>query len=143
MIKIRKSVFETNSSSTHTITIYTDDEWAKLSDMRNDPNCLYQVYRGKYVTIQDIIKMWEESDYSYEKRASEKLKKFIGDRELKDCLEEEYDRQSGGTLEDYLHDMGFNSINYGEDDCLEEEITEYTTPKGENLHIVCHYGYEG
>ena len=60
MIQIRRGVFETNSSSTHSITICTRDEydkWKKGEFILDD-------YRDKLVTIDDMFSTMLEHEYS-------------------------------------------------------------------------------
>lgn len=98
-----------------------------------------------YVTIDDVIKNLLESDWSVDKENGKKLQEFINGRELKDCLDTEFDEYD--SLDEFLRESGYKSVNYEDYDdgyyCLEEDYTRYTTPGGELLHIVCKYGRDG
>lgn len=54
-LQIRSGVFETNSSSQHTLTIMSKEEYEKyLSDGAN-ANLLWDIYDGRYVSKEDVI----------------------------------------------------------------------------------------
>lgn len=69
MIQLRTKVFETNSSSTHSINICTESEW---SDWKNGKT-LFNPYTGKFMEIQSnnedtthymtFDDFWEDDDY--------------------------------------------------------------------------------
>lgn len=59
MFSIRKSVFETNSSSTHSICICTEDEYERF----RDGETMYDSYNDELVTVSD--NEIEEDKYRY------------------------------------------------------------------------------
>lgn len=148
MISIRRGTFETNSSSTHSISIYTDKEFEEMNRKKNDPNYLFSDWQEKFYTIEDIITRYKGSESFDERIIGEKLRMFLSGRELKDCLQEEFEEYD--SFEEYLNDeLELKSINYRNGDnydgysYLEEDYTQYTTPGGEHLHIICKYGRDG
>ena len=129
MIQIRQGVFETNSSSTHSITIapesdfnrwkngdvYLNDGWWSSS---NDPN------KDKtFLTKDEAINLL--GSYEYYKR-NEDLND-MNDEELNEVFEE----WEIYTFENYW------------DDYLEDYETHYTTEHGDNIIVFGQYGYNG
>ena len=66
MISIRKNVFETNSSSTHSICICTEEDFNKW---KNDEK-LWDYYGDKLVDVDEVPKedrdTWDFRSYDYE-----------------------------------------------------------------------------
>ena len=62
MIQIRRGVFETNSSSTHTITICTKAEYEDFKQGR----LLVNPWEGTLSAPCDIDPTWREDYYTYE-----------------------------------------------------------------------------
>ena len=115
MIKSRFGVFETNSSSTHSISIYTDTEWEK-------------VQRG-----EGYIRRWDDRGIIYTK---EEVIDLINDEKDKDFVR----NSSDDTLtNEVLLDYDFVPSDW-KDEGLECDVTESVTSSGEKLHIVCQYG---
>lgn len=129
MIQIRQGVFETNSSSTHSITIapesdfnkwkngdvYLNDGWWSSS---NDPN------KDKtFLTKDEAINLL--GSYEYYKR----------NEDLNDMNDEELNEVFGDwdiyTFENYW------------DDYLEDYETHYTTEHGDDIIVFGQYGYNG
>lgn len=141
MFSIRRGTFETNSSSTHSISIYTDKEWKDYKSKEDDLSYLLDD-EDKFMTIDEVINELLHSDWGIDAEYGEKLKSFMNGRNLEDCLEEEFEDYD--SLDEFLSDHGYYSVYYREDsdNCLETDHTEYTTPGGEKLHILCKYGYQ-
>lgn len=139
MFSIRRGTFETNSSSTHSISIYTDKEWEDYKNKEDDLSYLLND-DDKFMTIDEVINELLQSDWKNDVEHGEKLKSFMNGRNLEDCLEEEFEDYN--SLDEFLSDNGYYSVYYREDydNCLETYHTEYTTPGGEKLHILCKYG---
>lgn len=129
MIQIRRGVFETNSSSTHSITIapesdfnkwkngdvYLNDGWWSSSE---DPN------KDKtFLTKDEAINLL--GSYEYYKR----------NEDLNDMNDEELNEVFGDwdiyTFENYW------------DDYLEDYETHYTTEHGDDIIVFGQYGYNG
>lgn len=129
MIQIRQGVFETNSSSTHSITIapesdfnrwkngdvYLNDGWWSSS---NDPN------KDKtFLTRDEAINLLRSNKY------------YIGDEDLDGMGIEE--------LNEVFRDWDIYTFENYWDDYLEDYETHYTTEHGDNIIVFGQYGYNG
>lgn len=122
MIQVRQGVFETNSSSTHSITMCTKNEfneWVDGKIYRND-GCWYDstsVLKDKdFLTYDEAIELIKSSKY------------------YKPMKEDE-------NVDDYFKKYEIYSYNnWGE--YYETDVTNYTTPNGEEIVAVCYYGYD-
>lgn len=144
MKQIRKNVFETNSSSTHTLAICTEDEYkdwkaGKLlfnkwheTFIKNSINITerdrkeaeerYTLYKGKYYKDWSELTDTEKEEYIYN---------YIADRRRqKKNLSFEED---GLTYQEFMQNCN--------NDGLETETSHYTSPSGDKLVITCAYGY--
>lgn len=120
---IRLGVFETNSSSTHTMVIMSEEEYDKWKK----GELLKYRWEDKFITKEEndeIIKRLVE-DYAKEYNIP------VEDVDVDD-LKYEYDDDIAYTFEEYDDRMD-----------LESDIEEYTTKNGEKLIIKCWYGYDG
>lgn len=127
MLQIRKNVFETNSSSTHSITLCSQDEyddWGAGKLLLNDgwwsKDNASEFKDKKFVTreqAEDIIK--NDKHYS-----GEDLSKLT-DKQL-------YDRYEFYTCDRYET----------ENDTLEFFEEKYVTPSGDNVVAFGLYGYD-
>ena len=144
MKQIRKNVFETNSSSTHTLAICTEDEYKDWQDgkllfnkwnetfIKNSINITerdrkkaeerYTLYKGKYYKDWSELTEEEREEYTYnyiaQQRKQEKSLSF---------------EENGLTYQEFMQDC--NS------DGLQTETSHYTSPSGDKLVITCAYGY--
>lgn len=120
--QIRRGVFETNSSSTHSIAFATKSEFEKwykgklfYKNSWND--------NSKFLTMDEAIKEIKSSQYyngelkNISTMDTEKIYKIF----------KEYD------IYDYEH-WGYY---------FETDVNHYTTPGGEEIVAVCYYGYDG
>lgn len=129
MIQIRQGVFETNSSSTHSITIapesdfnkwkngevYLNDGWWSSDD---DPS------KDKtFLTKDEAINLL--GSYEYYKR----------NEDLNDMNDEE--------LNEVFRDWDIYTFENYWDDYLEDYETHYTTEHGDNIIVFGQYGYNG
>lgn len=130
MLQMRKNVFETNSSSTHSITMCTEDEynaWANGDVLLNDgwwgKDNMSEFKDKKFVTreeAEDIIKhnkYHEPTD------------------ELSDLSDEEF--------YEYCYDMDYELYSmdrYFEKEYLDWFNEKYTTPSGETVVAFGLYG---
>lgn len=120
MIQVRQGVFETNSSSTHSITMCTKNEfneWVGGKIYRND-GCWYDstsVLKDKdFLTYDEAIELIKSSKY-YEPMKEDE------------------------NVDDYFKEYRIYSYdNWGE--YFETDVTNYTTPNGEEIVAVCYYG---
>lgn len=144
MKQIRKNVFETNSSSTHTLAICTEDEYKDWQDgkllfnkwnetfVKNSINITkqdrkeaeerYTIYKGKYYKDWSELTEAEREEYTYnyiaQQRRQEKSFSFE-----EDVL----------TYQEFMQNCN--------NDGLETETSHYTSPSGDKLVITCAYGY--
>ena len=113
MIKIRRGVFETNSSSVHSLIICPKADYEKLErgelyiDTQND----------ELVTREKVI---------------ETVSKYF-DREELEAMDEDDFRA-------VIHNGGFNTLNDWEDGDLEFFEQEYTTEHGDKIVAFGCYG---
>lgn len=127
MRQIRQNVFETNSSSTHSITMCAKsdyDRWKKGKLFLNDGSSWfsYSPYKTKtFVTREEAIDIVTNNRY----RPDEPLESLDED----DFLEVLRERNIY-TYDDYGADF-----EYFED--------SYTTPSGEEVVAFGYYGYDG
>lgn len=144
MKQIRKNVFETNSSSTHTLAICTEDEYKKWQEgkmlfnkwnetfIKNSINITkqdkveaeerYNTYKGEYYKDWSELTEAERDKYTYNYIAQQR-------RQEKSFSFEE----DGLTYQEFMQDCS----NGG----LETETSHYTSPSGDKLVITCAYGY--
>ena len=83
MFSIRRGTFETNSSSTHSISIYTDKEWEDYKNKEDDLSYLLND-EDKFMTIDEVINELLHSDCERDAEYGEKLKSFIRENEGND-----------------------------------------------------------
>lgn len=120
MIKYRLGMFESNSSSTHSLIIGTEDDYKK----------------------------WENGELLYYRYSSERG--FYTKEEAIDILKEkswykdiDFNTIDPEELKEYLADEGFISWDWLDDDELEHDYNEFITPNGEKICITCRYGWDG
>lgn len=136
MISIRRNIFETNSSSTHSLTMCSESEYDKWKN----GELLYHIYHEKFKTKEQILEDAKNSREEY----LEKQK----NGETLYCYQEEYARAE--TNEDLLkieldnkYWKTFDSFwDYVE--CEYETFErEYTASNGEKIIAFGYYGYDG
>lgn len=144
MKQIRKNVFETNSSSTHTLAICTEEEY---KDWKNG-KMLFNKWHETF--IKNSINITNQDRKEAEERYTRCKGKYYKDwSELTEAEKEEYiynyiaDRrrqeksfsfkEDGLTYQEFMQDCN----NEG----LETETSHYTSPSGDKLVITCAYGY--
>lgn len=136
---IRREVWETNSSTTHSTVIM----------------------------IADQYKRWEEENLYYYKNPHwyDLFEKLPEDKKPKECelytqdeviefyrlIGYEYNPESGDYETDeenkdqYIREMGdfIGNDTWDNDEYLETDVTHYTTPGGEEIVVLCKYGRDG
>ena len=123
MKTIRANTFETNSSSTHSMIILTEEEYNKLESGE-----LYLDDDDKVITKEEakniFLKHMNEDKYMYDDDLSfeENIKNYLDEFEYYPC---EYP-QSLKT--------------WKEGDELESDTNIYISPSGDKLKIICKYG---
>ena len=119
MIKIRRNVFETNSSSTHNMTMCTDNEWVAWEKG--------EVYLCTDDWFEFTDSIWArdfEEGIFYPK---DKVMKFLDKYDAKSER-----KQYFKTLKEFFHESE-----------LETFSDTYITPNGEKIHAFGNYGYRG
>ena len=110
---IRKGVFETNSSSSHSLTICSDEEYNKWEK----GEVYYDIWEHEFMTLEEKIKSLKEKDYlDYETK--EEWKEFA----MEDLR----------TMESYFCD-----------DYLETFERIYKTESGDKIVVFGKYGRSG
>lgn len=133
-VQIRRGVFETNSSSTHSMTIISDEDYQKLCDetllVRDGKDfCSEPEARKKNAeTARRYHDVGEETIKEYEETGDIWLLIPNGDVNW-DIVESYY-------IPFYMYEE-FRS------ESLEEDTHEYTTKSGDKIHIFCWFGYDG
>lgn len=118
--QIRRGVFETNSSSVHSVTMCTKnefDEWKSGKIYRND---------GWWSSSFSPLK--EKAFLTYDE-ATELIKSSSYYRPM----------DEGDDADYYLKEYEIYSYEYWGGD-HETDVTHYTTPGGEEVVAVCYYG---
>lgn len=122
---IRNGTFETNSSSTHSITIMTADKW---DEFKKTDKYLAD-WDGKLYLVDDLITDMKERPDLY---------KDVDLSNKETCVE----YLTGGRRPDY-----FTYENWGEYDkwanWAEAEVKHFESPSGDKMVAVCTYGYQG
>lgn len=117
-MSIRKGVWETNSSLTHSITICTSEEYKKFLNGE-----LYVDYHGNLYTLEQIEAKYEKDN-----------------REWK----EKYGKILYHNLQDFKDSEGIKTYEeWCSDGYLEKYHEEYITPRGEEIVVFGKYGYDG
>ena len=122
MIQVRQGVFETNSSSTHSLTMMMKSDY-KRWEMEK----LY-LYTGSG---------WA---WDFNKPVANRL--YTRDEAVEFAKNYKYYR--GYEIDDkYLRELDFISFDDEGNECLESFYNEFTTPSGETIVAFGEYGYEG
>lgn len=121
--KIRRGVFETNSSSTHSLTMCSEEEYKKWENKE----LLYFEDEDKFATREDIIK-----ELKNEKNWDGSLMYSDVNWEDKDEVDDVFMEESIKTFEEFFND-----------DFLETFEQSYTTQNGDEVIAFGKYGYNG
>ena len=116
MIKIRRGVFETNSSSVHSMIICSKAEFEKLN-------------RGEL-----YINTWGDEVVTREK-VIETVSKYFDRKKLEAMNEDDF--------RDVIRNEGFETLNDWENSDLDYFEEEYTTEHGDKIVAFGHYGFNG
>lgn len=126
MRQIRKGVFETNSSSTHSITICSSKDYEAWQNG--------ELYWARY---SDRLVSKEEFE--------EKFKKWMNER-YPDVDDETLETERPTYIEEFCEEEEFLTAEQYDDQIgsyYEEFQTSYTTPGGEEVIAFGYYGYDG
>lgn len=138
MIIIRRNIFETNSSSTHSCTIFTADEYNKFEarDLYINSSWVNTSSEFKGKTLLDRAQIVDLLTKSENKRYEDygwRLKPFIDDRDHFETLLKEF-----SLYWDFMNIEAYKDV-----DDLQIDFHEYITPSGDNIVVMCKYGYDG
>lgn len=135
----RRCVFESNSSTSHSTIIMTEEQYKKWKgenlyyypsdtwplnklskDEKPKPGCLY--------TQDEVLEFYKMAGYEY-----------------KPLELDDYDEDEAYLKDRYIKEMGsFDGYeSWHDDECLEFDDTTYTTPSGEKIIVECKYGWDG
>ena len=122
MISIRRNVFETNSSSTHSITMCSENEYDKWKS----GELLFDYWNDELITKEE-----------YEKKYNEEKKEYLT----------KYPNETEEDFEDYMEDdkryYTFTEFwEYIESD-YETFEEKYETKSGDKVVAFGYYGYNG
>ena len=138
MRQIRRGVFETNSSSTHSLTICTEDQF---NDWKAG-KIFYDSYNEEFCEkfkLTDHEKMMAEKDYE------EHYGSLVFHKKWNELTEEEkevwYQRYYISEIKD-IEDEVVTYKEYFYNGHLETYTQSYVTPKGEKLIAFGKYGYD-
>lgn len=128
MIQIRRSTFETNSSSSHSLVVCMKDQYDKFKKLK-----LFYInssaFEEKFLPVEELIdKLFNMHKLDID--TYEELKNMLKENDIED-------------IENYLRDYDVYSFNtYGDVEWAENTYyTEYETPGGETISIFGYYGY--
>lgn len=137
MISIRRGVFETNSSSTHSLVICSDKMY---NDWKNE-KVVYDSYEEKFVEAkQPTDSDFRKAESMYTEGKSDYMKDWKDLtpeqqlRYVKENVMEDTDSYQYKTYEDYTNEMGR----------MEEQFERtWKTEHGDIVHILGYMGYDG
>lgn len=121
--QIRRGVFETNSSSVHSLTMCTYDEYKKWEN----EEVLYWRDRYKFGTREDIIKELKNARYSWSGELCYPDVNWNDEVEVNDVFSDEGIQ----TCEEFFDNEDFKTFEQ-----------RYTTPSGEVVVAFGYYGYD-
>ena len=125
---IRKNTFETNSSSTHSITMCMESEFEKWKT----GEMYWDRWNDELVSKEEV-----------EKKMVEYKVEFINEHPDFDENDDDWQEQ----LQEYLDDdkMYYSYEEFNDYDYIEYEtfVDDYTTPSGDKIVAFGYYGYDG
>lgn len=134
--QIRRGTFETNSSSTHSISICTEDEFTKWKN----GELLYDKETEEFVpanALSDEDKLYAKEDYEIKKDEYSKDWDDLSD-DAKEKYYQKYAKENGVVDEDALTYEDWYERGY-----LETYVCRYTTEHNDKIVAFGKYGYDG
>ena len=125
--QVRLGVFETNSSSTHTLTICTKKEYDKWKNGKT----VLDEWTNKFVDIEELTDKEMQSYYESMRKPYYKDYKDLDTFE-KQTLKEEYIRNEVN---------GTTYLDWVDDDDLETYTENYISESGDTIVVFGKYGY--
>lgn len=123
--QIRRGVFETNSSSVHSLTMCSGEEFDKWAKSE----VLYWRDRDKFGTREEIIEELKTLRYSW---GSKELYYPDVNWDDEDEVSDVFSDERIKTYEEFFNDEYFDTFE-----------DSYTTPNGEEVVAFGYYGYDG
>lgn len=130
-MRVIKTIFETNSSTTHSSVVMPKEKYDKWT------SGLY--YYEPYSSYYDE-KFKDKKPVKGEIYTEEQVLEFLSE------LGYEYNDEDYDSVSEYVNDLYIGFISWEswfEDEYLETDETYYTTPGGEEIVICCKYGRDG
>ena len=142
MIKVRYGVFETNSSSTHSLIIATDEQYKQLLDEE-----LFISWNNNFITREEVIDSLLKSAIKYD-YSNDMLK----------LLKEEFDIDAPVITKEFLKDLDTDILDalcrefldgiasydsYMSSEYLENYEETYVSEHGDKIHIFGLFGRDG
>ena len=126
MLKIRSNVFETNSSSVHSMVMCDDEEYRNLSEGK-----ALITEEKEIISIEEAYDLLvEESQEWYNKELLEEMKAVdLNDPDIIAALCDKY--RIAFTLEEYLNKEYYDFFD-----------DSYTTKNGEIVHAFGYFGHD-
>ena len=139
MRQVRRMTFETNSSSTHSLTICPQETYDKWLSGK----VLFSEWKEDFIEVGDLTpRDYEEAGIKYE---ASKGKYYKSWNELSAEEKKEYtteyvltDKKNKDSDEYLTYDEWCDRHNYG----TETFESHYKTPSGDNIVVFGYYGYE-
>lgn len=134
--QIRRGVFETNSSSTHSLTMCTEEQF---EDWKNG-KLLFNVWDDEFVKVNELTdqdRQDAKEEYECKKQTYWKDWEQLTDAEVNKWYEKyakDHKFSSNSNCKTY-DDWKYNDLEY--------YVEHYTTPGGEKIVAFGHYGYDG
>lgn len=139
MIKVRRDTFETNSSSTHTITIVSKEEYEGWGEGRY----LYERWSDKLVPARQLSeteKMIAQEEYESNKKAYWQSWDEM-DEYARSQVYAEYAAKQMGDSRDLMTQKQY--YEWCGERGMETSCTSYTTPSGDSIVAFGYGGYDG
>lgn len=121
--QIRRGVFETNSSSVHSLTMCSREEYNKWEN----GEVLYWRDENKFGTREDIIEMMKKKRYSWNKELRYPDVNWEDEDEVSDIFSDEGIQ----TCEEFFDNEWFETFE-----------KHYTTPSGDGVVAFGYYGHD-
>lgn len=132
MRQVRLNIFETNSSSTHTLSIFTPDDYKEFKK------------GNSYILQNDVVvkKLYNKEaiiDYLIELK-----EKYPNEIWTKNYTEEYLTKLNPGEFIDFIYSINefYNIHDFTDNDHLSWESIKFKTPGGEELIALCQFGYD-
>lgn len=138
--QVRMGVFETNSSSTHTLCICTEQQFKAWEDGK----LLYNRYNDKFIENREMTEEEKEEavkDYWTRYQKNHKYVKDYEELTSEEKAEVYKDVEEGGYFD---VDEDYETCNeWYDDEYLEFYEEHYTTEHGDKIVVFGKYGYDG